>query len=203
MTSIYRQLGLGCQALFQLILRKSLQLNSADVLWSYEVPKPDGKGNRTLYLDGQIPLNKVSDTKRRRKIERWMRDAAAQLGVTEKIAEDLRGIVFEIRQGYKSKDSKRQNADLANAATAYTRAYMPCSAIFSCQIDSDLVNRYRAAQWAILTGTIGANDPLASTYDFMREVVGYDLAAFLERNKVALRHGVDEVLKALLAPETI
>ena len=64
------------------------------------------------------------------------------------------------------------------------------------------MNRYRAAQWAILTGTIGANDPLASTYDFMREVVGYDLAAFLERNKVALRHEVDEVLKALLAPET-
>jgi hypothetical protein len=49
---------------------------------------------------------------------------------------------------------------------------------------------------------VGANNPLISTYDFMRDVVGYDLAAFFKRNSKALRSEIDTVLKALLAPET-
>ena len=52
-----------------------------------------------------------------------------------------------------------------------------------------------------MTGITGMNDPLRSTYDFMRDVVGYDLAAFFQRNSVALRAEIDAVLKALLAPE--
>ena len=35
----------------------------------------------------------------------------------------------------------------------------------------------------------------------MREVVGYDLAAFFQRNQKTLRTEIDSVLKALLAPE--
>ena len=111
------------------------------------------------------------------------------------------GTVFEVRQGYKSKDSKRQNADIANAATAYTSAYLPCAVILSTQIDGDILLRYRAEKWVVLTGIQGANDPLLSTYDFMREVVGYDLAAFFQSNQKTLRTEIDAVLKALLAPE--
>lgn len=47
----------------------------------------------------------------------------------------LKGAVFEVRQGYKSKDAKRQNADIANAAAAYTQAYLPCVVMLSSQID--------------------------------------------------------------------
>ena len=47
-----------------------------------------------------------------------------------------------------------------------------------------------------------ATDPLISTYDFMRDVVGYDLAAFFERNSVRLRGEIDAILAALLAPGT-
>ena len=57
-------------------------------------------------------------------------------------------------------------------------------------------------KWAVVTGLVGLDDPLVSTYDFMREVVGYDLAAFFERNSKVLRTEIDLVLKALLAPET-
>jgi hypothetical protein len=74
--------------------------------------------------------------------------------------------------------------------------------ILSSQIDGDILLRYRAEKWAIITGIEGANDPLASTYDFMRDVVGYDLAAFFKRNSSTLRTEIDAVLKALLAPET-
>jgi len=202
MTSVYRQIGIGCQALFQLVLRDSLALDATDVVWSYETPRPDGSGNRTLYLDGRIPISKIADAGRRATVEAWMRAAASRLNVADAIADELRGIVFEVRQGYKSKDAKRQNADLANAATAYTRAYLPCVAVFSQQIDHDLVARYRGARWAILTGAVGANDRMTSTYDFMRDVVGYDLAAFFQRNRARLKREIDLVLKALLAAET-
>ena len=51
-----------------------------------------------------------------------------------------------------------------------------------------------------MTGTLGSNDALTSTYDFMREVVGYDLAGFFERNAGELRDEVARVLQTLLDP---
>ncbi len=130
-----------------------------------------------------------------------MAKAAEKVGVDKKVFGSLTGVVFEVRQGYKSKDSKRQNADIANAATAYTKAYLPCAVILSAQIDNDILLRYRAEKWAVLTGIMGTNNPLISTYDFMKKIVGYDLAAFFERNSKTLRAEIDAVLRALLAPE--
>ena len=56
-------------------------------------------------------------------------------------------------------------------------------------------------KWAVITGIVGMNNPLISTYDFMRDVVGYDLAGFFERNSKYLRREVESVLRALLTPE--
>jgi len=39
--------------------------------------------------------------------------------------------VFEVRQGYKSMDSKRQAADIANAAQALTKSRLPV--LVSCR----------------------------------------------------------------------
>ena len=201
MTSVYRQIGIGCEKLFRTVLRDSLGLTDADVTWSYEVPLPSGK-TRTLYLDGRVPLDKIPDRAKRKRFHDWMLRSASSLGVDSKIAKTLTGTIFEVRQGYKSKDSKRQNADIANASTAYTQAYLPCAAILSTQIDGDILLRYRAHKWAVVTGLEGIRDPLLSTYDFMNDVVGYDLAAFFKRNSATLRTEIDAVLKALLAPET-
>jgi hypothetical protein len=63
-----------------------------------------------------------------------MREAAEAISADPNVFATLTGTVFEVRQGYKSKDSKRQNADIANAATAYTKAYLPCAVILSTQI---------------------------------------------------------------------
>ena len=201
MTSVYRQIGIGCEKLFRTILRDSLGLSDADVAWSDEVLLPGGR-KRTLYLDSRVPLDKISSREKRNRFHNWMRQSANKLGVNRKVFSTLTGTVFEVRQGYKSKDAKRQNADIANAATAYTKAYLPCAAILSAQIDSDILLRYRAEKWAVVTGIVGARDPLLSTYDFMKEVVGYDLAAFFRRNRRTLRAEIDSVLNALLAPES-
>ncbi|TAJ07167.1 MAG: hypothetical protein EPO61_14470 [Nitrospirae bacterium] len=200
MTSVYRQIGIGCEKLFRTVLKDSLGLSASDVTWSYEVPLPSGK-TRTLYLDGRVPLDKIADATKRKRFKMWMKESSKAIGVDPKVFSTLTGTIFEVRQGYKSKDSKRQNADIANAATAYTKAYLPCAVILSAQIDNDILMRYRAEKWAVVTGIEGAKNPLISTYDFMRDVVGYDLAAFFRRNSKKLRTEVDSVLKALLAPE--
>lgn len=201
MTSVYRQIGIGCERLFRQVLRDELSLSEDQATWSYQVPTPGGK-TRTLYLDGRISLADIKDPVKRQRFHTWMEQSANAAGVAPAIFQSLTGTIFEVRQGYKSKDSKRQNADIANAATAYTNAYLPCAVILSAQIDGDILLRYRAERWSVTTGVVGLNDPLRSTYDFMAHVIGYDLAGFFQRNSAALRTEIDAVLRALLAPET-
>lgn len=200
MTSIYRQIGIGCEKLFREVIRQSLNLSADDVQWPYEAVLPP-KGEQILRLDGRIPLDKISNTQQRNEVHLWMREVAAKLEIEGKVFDSLDGIAFEVRQGYKSKDSKRQRADIANAAAAYTRGYLPCNVILSTQIDSDILVRYRAAKWVVLTGVLGSSDPLTSTYDFIDQVIGYDFAGFFHRNQGILQNEIEQVLKTLLDPQ--
>jgi len=200
MTSIYRQIGIGCERLFRKILQDELALTVADTAWSYAVSS-SAKKPRTLSLDARIPWKSVKDRKKRETVRAWMREAAKSLRLASSINKALHGIVFEVRQGYKSKDSKRQNADIANAATAYSQAYLPALVLLSSQIDSDVASRYQAAQWVLLRGQLGKASNLVSTYAFMRDVIGYDLAAFFRQHSPTLRKEVELVLEALLRAE--
>lgn len=202
MTSIYRQIGIGCEKLFRNVLKDALTLEAEDVTWSYKVPLENGK-MRVLSLDARVPIGKIADVGKKAHFKSWMKSYGKRIGIDPKVFASLAGTVFEVRQGYKSKDAKRQNADIANAATAYTKGYLPCAVILSSQIDGDILLRYRAEKWGVLTGVLGASDPLISTYDFMREIVGYDLAGFFNRNSETLHAEIDSTLKALLTPETI
>ncbi len=197
MTSLYRQIGIGCERLFRTILKDTLNLSDEDVIWSYDVHLASGK-KRTLHLDGRIPLDRIADKGKQEKIFAWMQESTKKIGVDPGVAATLKGMIFEVRQGYKSKDAKRQNADIANAATAYTQSYLPCAAILSTQIDTDISDRYRREKWMLLTGVVGTNDSLISVYDFMRDVIGYDLASFFERNSPTLRKAVEDILRVLL-----
>lgn len=199
MTSIYRQIGIGCEFLFRRILQDHLGLTDEDVKWSYTLPRTAGKA-RKLHLDARIPISSITDSARRRRVRSWIRNAARRTDIDPAVAKTLQGIVFEIRQGYKSKDSKRQNADIANAATAYTKGLLPCAGILSLQIDEAIAQRYRTERWVVLTGLTGDVSPQESFYTFCKEIVGYDLAGFFQRNSPALKKEVEAVLTALLTP---
>ena len=121
MTSVYRQIGIGCEKLFRRVVMDSLELSEEDVTWSYRVALPSGR-KRTLYLDGRVPLEKIGSKGKRDRFHGWMNDSAKMLDVDRKVFQSLTGTVFEIRQGYKSKDSKRQNADITNAARAIVKS---------------------------------------------------------------------------------
>lgn len=196
MTSIYRQIGIGCQRLVQQILMDQLGLTAQESTWSYQI-KPRGGKSRILALDARIELAAILNAKRRAKAARWLQAASRELAIVPALTRVLRGGVFEVRQGYKSKDSKRQQADLSNASAAYAATYLPVLMLLSSQIDEDVAERYQNARWLILRGTttgLATN----STYVFCRDVLDYDLAAFFERNSTPLKHEIANVLKALL-----
>jgi len=200
MTSIYRQIGIGVEHLFRQILQDEFGFTDEQAAWSYTVTRARKKP-RKLSLDGRIDLTYITSKEKRARAKRWLKQACRALGVESAIASSLRGAVFEVRQGYKSKDSKRQNADLANAAVAYTKAYLPCVVVLSTQIDEDIAYRYTTEKWLVLKGTPAAGSPLESTYAFFETVIGYDLQAFFERNTRTLRTEIDAVLKKLLSTE--
>jgi hypothetical protein len=194
MTSLYRQLGIGCERLFRTMIQDTCRLDDSQSTWSYMVESPGGQ--RTLSLDARIDIGDLGDPTLARRFSEWLEGYRAKLDVQT----EIRGAVFEVRQGYKSKDSKRQNADLANAATAYTQRYLPILTGMSTQLDLDLRYRYEGRKMGVLSGMANSEDSLASVFAFSREVLGYDLEGFFARNAGQLRSEVVAILEALLEP---
>lgn len=195
-TSIYRQIGIGVEELFQELLQDYLGLSTEQITWAYEVSTNSGI-TRTLKLDGRIEPAHIADLSRRTGMMDWLQRVSIQLQLEERVAQAMQGVVIEVRQGYKSKDSKRQNADMANAAEAYTKGYIPVLMVLSTQIDSDIVDRYERGKWLVLRGLVGGDDTF-STYAFVQNIIGYDLAAFFQRNSSTLKSFTEDVLESLL-----
>lgn len=206
MTSVYRQLGIGCERLFRQVLRDGFGLGEDQVQWSYEVVDAsedeeggaptgqNGKQPRKLALDGRVDLADVADPDAVDRMTNWIVGQKESLDVSA----NLQGAVFEVRQGYKSADSKRQNGDLSNAAQAYGHGYLPSIIVMSTQINYAVRQRYEVGNLPVLTGVLGMEDPLKSTFDFAKDVIGYDLAGFFERNSAVLRTEFEGILKSLL-----
>jgi hypothetical protein len=190
---------MGCQWLFHRLLQDQLGLSAAQAAWEYQVPVP-GKQPRTLSLDGRITVQDIPDATAKARVQGWVQATYERVLLADEVRPTIRGAVFEVRQGYKSKDSKPQNADIANASNAYANLYVPVLLVFSTQIDGDVASRYAQAQWLLLTGTL-AGTATESTYAFCQQVLGYDLAGFFKRNQARFKAEVEVVLKALLGVE--
>lgn len=193
MTSVYRQIGIGCERLFrQIIFEQTGYSDYSSSQWSYTATTRAGKG-KTLSLDGRLELRDINNSTVRKNVERWIHDYLVYLDVDVR---ELRGAVFEVRQGYKSKDSKRQNADLDNATVAYSKSYLPVFTVFSSQIDNDIALRYHNGKCGMLVGNLQGNT-ISSLYKFCNDVLLFDLAYFFEKNSSVIKENVNEVLKAL------
>jgi len=197
MTSIYRQLGIGCERLFRAILEAELGLTSEELRWGYDVTQDNGKVRR-LQLDARIDLSSLKSASVRSCFNAWLRDAAVFLALNEK-KRRLKGAVFEVRQGYKSADAKRQNADLTFGMRSMNDGYVPVITVFSSQISETILRRYRNGQILVTTGT-RCGDPVKDTYAFFSEVIGYSLSDFFERNAHQIREEVGIILTGLLSP---
>lgn len=198
-TSVYRQIGIGCERLVREIFMDYLGMSETDVKWSYNVIGANGK-ERTLSLDGRIIIDSIVNAEAKKRVVGWKEKIVDELQLSKSVSDAMTGIVFEVRQGYKSKDSKRQNADIANAANAYANGYIPCLMVMSAQIDDDIVTRYRQAKWLILQGYLGTSS-LYSTYDFYKDVVGFDLASFMTDSQEQFQQEIHSILDRLMRAE--
>lgn len=193
MTSIYRQIGIGCERLFrQIIFEQTEYDNYTSAQWSYTTLTKSGK-EKILSLDGRLEINDIKNTTVKENVIQWIHDYMVNLDVDVR---ELKGAVFEVRQGYKSKDSKRQNADLDNAAVAYSKSYLPVFTIFSSQIDNDISLRYHNGKCGILVGNLHGNS-FTSLYRFCKDVLLFDLAYFFEKNSETIKKQVNQTLKSL------
>jgi hypothetical protein len=152
MTSVYRQVGKGCENLFrQIVIDSAGYEDPRNATWSY-IAKTKNDKDKTLSLDARLELDAIQNSEVKARVVQWIANYSTSLMVPN----PARGAVFEVRQGYKSKDSKRQNADIDNIAVAWANGYLPVFAIFSSQIDADLVLRYRNSRGGIIIGTTAA-----------------------------------------------
>lgn len=199
MTSIYRQLGIGCERLVRTVLADALGLSREQMQWTYDTVDERGRTKR-LTLDARIDLQDVGSAAARRRFQAWLVRAGAF--VSRPNPEELIGVIFEVRQGYKSADSKRQNADIAFGTRAGLNKYLPAIMIMSTQISIPVIARYRASSMLVLTGSLSEDDR-SSTLTFFRDVVGYSLSDFFSRNSDALKEEVETILAQLLSPSAL
>ena len=193
LTSVYRQLGIGCERLWRQLLIDQLGIPTDRAEWSYTVPTAAGRSKR-LKLDARMDRSDVTSHASRARVDDWLQRAMVELNAHTTIE----GAVFEVRQGYKSKDSKRQNADIDNASHALKNDYIPAAAVLSMQMDADIQLRYRQNNWIVLVGDLATQNDLRSCYAFARTVLDFDLAAFFERNSKHFRSEVESLLTDLV-----
>jgi len=193
MTSVYRQIGKGCENLFKEILINSLEYKERFFAeWSYKTQTKSGK-EKKLSLDGCILFSEIKNKAVKKKVINWAKEYCKII----KANFPENGIVFEVRQGYKSKDSKRQNADIDNIAVAWSQGYLPVFAIFSGQIDSDLVLRYKNSRAGIIIGNISGSS-YESLFAFCNEILNYKLEDFFSKNTSLIKREIHNTLEILL-----
>lgn len=197
-TSIYRQIGVGCERLLREVASDSLHLNSTQIDWSYEYESSRGKTG-THKLDARIRLTDL-DTQTRKRFKTWIELAKSVIstGQDGKFRPD--GIVFEIRQGYKSADAKRQNADIRYAARANQDGLLPVVLVMSNQISKTIIDRYRRDGLLVTTGILDP-DPCVSSFALVQHLFGFDLLDFFERYQKVISQEVASVVETLLTAE--
>ncbi len=195
LTSIYRQIGIASERLLREIIKDVLGLDERQVEWRYEYNRT--KTQKAFHvLDARISVDDMSSSEDVSRFRGWLVHAMQSAGGDRRLK--ARGAIFEIRQGYKSADSKRQNADLRFGAKAYQAAHIPVVAVLSSQVSQTVISRYRDAGMLVMTGT-PSNDPTISTFAFFKSVVGYDLAGFFARNSATIQAEIHCLVEKLLS----
>lgn len=195
LTSIYRQIGVGAEHLLREIIKHKIRLSTEQVAWQY---KYRAATNKEAYhiLDARISLDDVADAATKGRLKVWLEAAQKRTGGVP-ATHTLQGAIFEIRQGYKSADSKRQNADLRFGAKAYQISHIPVIAVLSSQVSETVIQRYKNAGMLALTG-IRSSDSTISTFSFFKEVIGFDLESFFRNNSTAIKEVVHRLIRSLL-----
>lgn len=197
LTSIYRQIGVGAERLLREIMKDKFSLSQEEVEWKYEYRK--SRTQKAFHiLDARISVEDLKDAAQAARVQAWLQRARQTAHGDART--HVRGAIFEIRQGYKSADAKRQNADLRFGVRAYQNGHIPVVAVLSSQVSETVIDRYRDAGMLVLTG-IRSEDSTRSTFAFCKEVIGYDLEEFFVRSSPRIKSMLHALIEKLLTPK--
>jgi hypothetical protein len=87
-TSLYRQIGTGCERLFRQIICDQFNLPTEQATWSYTIKGP-GLKDRKLSLDARIDASFLQSAAHQRSFHAWMQSATRQVGTDVTIAKAL------------------------------------------------------------------------------------------------------------------
>lgn len=198
MTSIYRQLGIGVERLFRQIIMDEFNLNEEQANWSYTIPTTAEAKAKKRNLDGRIDSTMIEDREKRQRLIDWLNEVKERIFQQRARDFPLKGVVFEVRQGYKSQDSKRSQADTDNGQRALMERYQMVVAVISTQINSQARTHYLENGILVMTGDVYNDDTLTSTFAFTKKILGYDFVGFFERNTDILRLNMHSILERTL-----
>lgn len=198
MTSIYRQLGIGVERLFRHIIMDEFDLDEHQANWSYTIPATKTAEAKTRNLDARIDLGMVNNQSKRQLVDDWLTDVKSRIYQKQAIDFPLKGVVFEVRQGYKSQDSKRSQGDTDNCKRALMEQYQMVVSVISMQINDAARTHYLDNGILVMTGDVNSDHVMTSTFAFMDRIIGYDFAGFFERNTSALKENMQTILEKTL-----
>ena len=194
-TSIYRHLGDGMERIVRAVFMDEYGLDDKQVRWGYKTTSSGGQVVHRM-LDARLDVTMITDKAKAARLSEWLDAVAGKQGTAFR----TKGVVFEVRQGYKSQDSKRSQGDVSNGGQALNAAYQMAVMVMSTQIPDVIRNRYERNCIRVMTGTL-TDDPLSSTFAFFKRIVGYDLAAFFARNSGEFREAMNQILERILETE--
>jgi len=184
MTSVYRQLGVGIERLFRLISVSKDWINCSnpdELKWTFV-----SSNGHNRELDLLIRRDMITDANKQRQLY----EIASMMGEPPPI-EEFRGIVFEIRQGYQSADSKRVAGDTEIVSRAREEGLLGVVVIASNSYNRGVIRNYRASGLPVLVPASGSEGNAGSCpYAFINDFLDYDLEAAFSRVGSTLRERI-------------
>lgn len=179
-TSAYRQLGIGLERAMRLIIAKECDFidvpeDNPDMLkWYF-----DSATGITRELDLLISTEMFNDESKKLQLYELAKLMKPGFSVE---SSRFKGIVFEIRQGYQSADSKRVKGDLEIVTKAEEKGFLAVVMIGSNSYNDSVISTYKNGGLPILVpSTDGQGKSHECPYCFFNYFIDYDLRSALAR----------------------
>ncbi|MBI1902096.1 MAG: hypothetical protein HYS13_13420 [Planctomycetia bacterium] len=182
-TSIHRKIGDIYEACVKALLMAELNQTPDQVTYSAKILS--GSAEESRRADAYVQFDRLEKAARAR-ISAYCIRELRKLTSAPRIK--LVGVGLEVRHCYQTGDSKRTQADEAMARHLLVSGTLPIMPLFCNQSNAGIVSRYRSV-WVVKEGM--------ESYDLVKEFSGYDLYAFMLRNKAEFRAPVVKLLRSL------
>ena len=184
-TSIHRKLGDIYEDAVKTILVHRLSLTDEDLTYTASISSGDDAEERSA--DAYIQFDKLRPEDRSR-IEQWCQNELLKLTTQPRVT--LIGVGMEIRSCYATGDSKRAQADEALGRNLLLSGVFPIIPFFCNQSNPSIIRRYKERSiWVIKEGM--------DSYSAIHAISGYDMYAFMSRNREAFRKPIVQMLRSL------